>query len=347
MTKWTDPFALRADLAHIPMCNPTMTYKPIRYPWAEAFWQQQHQIHWMPEEINFGFDARDYALLPDNEKALLDNIFRLFTQADVDVADNYMTKTLPIFRDGSISRMLLAFASMETVHVKSYARILDTVGLPDSYHASYLEIAEMQAKHDLLRGVTLETPKDIAAMLALVGAFGEGLQLFSSFAMLMNFPRFGKMKGMGQVVSWSIRDETLHVQGITRLFHEFCREAGLSHADLHDRVLQGLHETVQLEDDFIDVIHQLGPVDGYTPEEMKAYVRFVGDARLRQLGYEPVFGIKKHPLPWLEIQINAIEHANFFETRSTEYSNGTSTGDWADSWDRFDRIMEKRDAMAA
>ena len=336
-----DPFALRHDLLHIPMCSPTTTYKPINYQWADDYWLMQKKIHWIPEEIPFGDDAKDYATLPENEVALLDNILRLFTQSDVDIQDCYMTRYLPIFRDGSISRMLYTFGDMEHVHVRSYSKLLDTVGLPDSHYTSYLDIAEMRAKHDMLRGYTMRTPSEIAITLALIGGFGEGLQLFSSFAMLLNFPRFGKMKNMGQIVTFSIRDETLHVTGITRLFHEFCKEAGISKASIKEDILQGLHTTVMLEDDFIDRIHELGPVHGYTPDEMKAYIRYVGDYRLQQLGYDPVFNIPTHPLGWLEEQLNGVEHANFFEARSTEYSNATTTGEWGNSWDRFEKVMSK------
>ena len=130
--------------------------------------------------------------------------------------------------------MLYTFGDMELVHIDAYSKVLETVGLPDEHYTSYLDIAEMRAKHDMMRNCSMETPHDIATTLAKVSAFGEGLQLFSSFAMLLNFPRFGKMKSMGQIVSWSARDETLHVWGMTKLFHQFCCEAGIAKADLHE-----------------------------------------------------------------------------------------------------------------
>lgn len=333
------PFALREDLQHIPMCRPSVTYKPFMHGWADQAAIQQHRIHWLPEEITtLGLDAKDYAELEPAEKSLIDNILKLFTQSDIDVANNYMMLYMPIFRNGEISRMLRAFAAMEDTHVRAYSLLLDTLGLPDRHYNAFLDVEEMRAKHDMLTGYTMRDPAEIAKTLALIGGFGEGLQLFSSFAMLLNFPRFGKMKGMGQIVTWSIRDETLHVEGIIRLFHEFCREAGIDRADIKEDILAGVRKTVMLEDAFIDRAFELGPVRGCTPEDMKQYIRYTADFRLEQLGYDPIYKIKDHPLAWLQVQLNAVEHANFFETRATEYSKGASGGDWSTTWERYDRV---------
>ena len=43
-------------------------------------------------------------------------------------------------------------------------------------------------------------------------------------SILLNFQRFGKMKGMGQIVTWSVRDETLHTESIIKLFRTFVQE---------------------------------------------------------------------------------------------------------------------------
>ena len=341
-----NPFALRDDLKHIPMCNPsaTGTYKPFLHGWADEAQIQQQRIHWMPEEVPMGQDAKDYATLSESEKSLIDNILKLFTQSDIDVANNYMTLYMPIFRNAEIARMLRAFASMEDTHVRAYSLLLETLGLPDTHYNEFLEVEEMRAKHDLLTGFTMKDPREIATTLALIGGFGEGLQLFSSFAMLMAFPVFGKMKGMGQIVTWSIRDETLHVAGIIKLFHEFRREAGIELHEVTEDILQGVYKTVMLEDAFIDKAFELGPIRNCNAEDMKRYIRFTADYRLDQLGLKPVYNIGDHPLPWLQTQLNAVEHANFFETRATEYSKASSTGQWDTTWDKYDARRKRLQA---
>ena len=341
-----DPFALREDLKHIPMCNPSKTgaYKPFLHSWADQAQIQQQRIHWMPEEVPMGQDAKDYTTLDPSERSLIDNILKLFTQSDIDVANNYMTLYMPIFRNAEVARMLRAFASMEDTHVRAYSLLLETLGLPDTHYNAFLEVEEMRDKHDLLTGYTMKDPHEIATTLALIGGFGEGLQLFSSFAMLMAFPVNNKMKGMGQIVTWSIRDETLHVEGIIRLFHEFRKEAGIELHEVTEGILQGVHKTVMLEDAFIDKAFELGPIRNCDQASMKRYIRYTADYRLDQLGLKPIYNIGDHPLPWLQTQLNGVEHANFFETRATEYSKASSTGEWSGTWDRYDERRQKKAA---
>jgi len=168
------------------------------------------------------------------------------------------------------------------------------------------------------------------------GGFTEGLQLFASFAMLMNFPRFNKMKGMGQIVSWSVRDESLHCDGIIKLFHAFCAERNCLTKAVRDDIMDQCQKTVRLEDAFIDLVFEMGPVPGMTPKEIKRYVRYIADWRLSQLGLPAIYMIEEHPLPWLTPMLNGVEHANFFEARATEYSKAATRGSWNEVWDAFD-----------
>jgi ribonucleoside-diphosphate reductase beta chain len=204
----------------------------------------------------------------------------------------------------------------------------------------------MKDKHDYLQRFTVDTDEDIARTLAMFGGFTEGLQLFASFAMLMNFPRFNKMKGMGQIVSWSVRDESLHCEGIVRLFHEFCKERGCLTKAVKDDIMDVCQTTVRLEDAFIDLAFEQGPVTGMTPKEIKKYIRYIADWRLGQLGLKPIYMIDEHPLPWLAPLLNGVEHANFFEQRATEYSKGATRGNWNEVWDSFDKRQKAKSGKA-
>jgi ribonucleoside-diphosphate reductase beta chain len=165
--------------------------------------------------------------------------------------------------------------------------------------------------------------------------------------MLMNFPRFNKMKGMGQIVTWSIRDETLHCEGIIKLFHAFCQERGCLTNAVKEDILDMCQKTVRIEDAFIDLVFEMGPVNGMTPKDIKRYVRYIADWRLGQLGLKPIYMIEDHPLPWLAPLLNGVEHANFFETRATEYSKAATRGDWSDVWDSFDARKKAKAASEA
>jgi ribonucleoside-diphosphate reductase beta chain len=324
------------------LLTPSHSYKPFRYPWAYDFWKRQQQIHWMPEEVPLGEDVKDWAAnLSDSERALLTQIFRFFTQSDVEVNDNYMERYARVFRPTEIKMMLASFSNMETIHIAAYALLLETIGMPDSEFSAFTQYKEMRDKHDFMQKFGVETDADILRTVAMFGAFTEGLQLFASFAMLMNFPRFNKMKGMGQIVSWSVRDESLHCEGMIRIFHTFAAETGALTDDVKKDILDCCREVVRMEDAFIDLAFSMGPVQGMTADNIKAYIRYIADWRLGQLRLPAIYGVKEHPIPWLSEILNGVEHANFFEQRATEYSKGATGGDWhgADGvWAQFDRI---------
>ena len=312
-------------------------YKPFEYPWAFEFWKRQQQLHWLPEEVPLGEDCRDWAQkLSDHERNLLTQIFRFFTQADVEVQDCYHEKYGRVFKPTEIKMMLTAFSNMETVHIAAYSHLLDTIGMPESEYGAFLEYAEMKEKHDYMQNFGVDSDEDIARTLAMFGGFTEGVQLFASFAMLMNFPRFNKMKGMGQIVTWSIRDESLHCEGIIKMFHTFCHERQCLTKAVKDDIADVCQTTIRLEDNFIDLAFEMGPVNGMTPKEIKKYIRFIADWRMNQLGLKPIYMIDEHPLPWLAPMLNGVEHANFFEQRATEYSKAATKGQWNDVWDSFD-----------
>ena len=328
------------------LLTPSAAYKPFRYPWAYDFWKRQQQVHWMPEEVPLGEDCKDWATkLSDGERNLLTQIFRFFTQSDIEVADNYMERYSTVFKPTEIKMMLSSFANMETIHIAAYALLLETIGMPESEFGAFLEYEAMKAKHDYMGQFGVGSDADIARTLAMFGGFTEGLQLFASFAMLMNFPRFNKMKGMGQIVSWSVRDESLHCEGIIKLYHAFNKETGVVTKSVADDIIDCCKHVVGLEDKFIDLAFEAGDVQGMTPKDIKTYIRYIADWRLRQLELPIVYGIEENPLPWLQVLLSGVEHANFFEARSTEYSKAATTGQWHGAegvWGEFDRLLAKR-----
>jgi len=323
-------------------------YKPFEYPWAFEFWKRQQQLHWLPEEVPLGEDCRDWAQkLSDHERNLLTQIFRFFTQADVEVQDCYHEKYGRVFKPTEIKMMLTAFSNMETVHIAAYSHLLDTIGMPESEYGAFLDYAEMKDKHDYMQNFGVDSDEDIARTLAMFGGFTEGVQLFASFAMLMNFPRFNKMKGMGQIVSWSVRDESLHCEGIIRMFHAFCAERQCLTKAVKDDIADVCQTTIRLEDNFIDLAFEMGPVEGMKPRDIKKYIRYIADWRMGQLGLKPIYMIDEHPIPWLTPLLNGVEHANFFETRATEYSKAATKGQWHDVWDSFDKRQKAKVALPA
>ena len=309
-------------------------YKPFRYPWCYDAWLTQQRIHWLPEEVPMADDVRDWQkVITPGEKNLLTQIFRFFTQADVEVNNYYMGHCMHVFKPTEVKMMLSVFSAMETVHMAAYAHLLDTVGLPETEYAEFLKIKAMRDKYDYLQGCKSDTLHNIAKTVAICSAFTEGVQLFASFAILLNFPRHGKMKGMGQIITWSVRDETLHCTSMIRLFNELLKEnPEIQTSRLTNEIYQACKIAVAQEDAMIDLAFEQGPLENLESKDVKKYIRWIANRRLEQLGMVRLYNVKENPLKWLDAMLNAVEHMNFFEGRSTEYSKAATQGTWEEAF---------------
>ena len=310
-------------------------YKPFQYPWAFESYDMQQKMHWLPSEVPLHEDVNDWNnRMNVSEKNLVKQILTFFTQGDVDIAQAYMDVYIPMFKQPEIRMMLSAIATSEANHAHSYSLLNDTIGMDDKEYKAFQEYAAMNDKHNYLwqnKGGTRD--EKLVRDMAVFSAFGEGLQLFASFVMLLNFQRHGKMKGMGQIVAWSIRDESHHVESMMKLFHCLLDEKPHVWNDTFKKSLYDIcRDMVTLEDRFIDLAFELGPVEGLEPHEVKQYIRYIADRRLLQLGLKPNFGVKENPLEWVDWVINGVEHTNFFENRSTEYAKGALQGSWDDAF---------------
>lgn len=304
-------------------------YKPFEYPWMFDYYFQQNQMHWFPEDVPLHGDVKDWLELSTEEKNLLTQIFRLFTQSDVDVSTGYVDRYMKIFKKPEARMMMGAFNNMESIHQHAYSLLLDTVGMPEVEYKAFAEYEAMSDKHEYINDVkvTKGDKQSIAKALAIYSGFTEGLQLFSSFIILLNFPRFGKMKGMGQIITYSIRDESLHVEAMTKLFKEFIQEnIDIWTDDFKKEIYQACRDMVALEDRFLDLVFEMGDIDGLSKEDMRKYIRYIADRRLLQLGLKPNYNIKNNPIPWLD-EVLGVEHQNFFEGRATSYMKAGLRGD--------------------
>jgi len=311
-----------------------LVYKPFKYPWAYEAWHTQQQIHWLPEEVPLAEDVKDWEKnLTEAEKNLLTQIFRFFVQADVEVNNCYMKHYSQVFKPTEVQMMMAAFSSTETIHIAAYSHLLDTIGMAEIEYSAFLEYKEMKDKFDFMRKWGVETKENIAKTLAVFGAFTEGVQLFASFAVLLNFPRFNKMKGMGQIVTWSVRDETLHTESAIKLFRTFVSEnPEVLTPELEKDIYNACETVISHEDAFINLAFELGGVKGLEANQVKDYIRYIADLRLTQLGMEKLFNIKEHPLPWMVEMLGGVEHTNFFEGRATEYSRASTKGSWDETF---------------
>lgn len=312
------------------------SFKPFNYPWAYDAWLKHEQSHWLHTEVPMLEDVKDWKKkLTKEQKQFLTHIFRFFTQGDVDVAGGYVNNYLPHFPQPEVRMMLLGFAAREALHVAAYSHLIETLGLPDTTYNEFLSYQEMKDKHDYVLNVSSQNgdAASTATHIAVFSAFTEGMQLFSSFIMLLNFPRHGMMKGMGQIVTWSIVDETMHAESMIKLFRTYIEEnREIWNDDLKSKIYTIAEKMVELEDRFIDLAFGMGDMPNLSASDVKLYIRYIADRRLISLGLKGIFKVKKNPLPWVEEMINAPTHTNFFENRATDYAKGALSGSWEDVW---------------
>lgn len=306
-------------------------YKPFNYPWAYESFQASEQMHWLWTEVPMLEDTKDWRnKLSEKEQEFLTKIFRFFTQGDIDVSGAYVKNYLPHFPQPEIRMMLSSFAAREAVHVAAYSHLIETLGMPESTYNEFLQYGEMKEKHEYF--LEMQQGKNTPVQIAAFSAFTEGMQLFSSFVMLLNFARHGKMKGMGQIIAWSISDETLHTESMIKLFREYIKENHELWNDETKRTIYTVAEKmVELEDKFIDLAFGVNEMEGLTSEEVKQYIRYIADRRLIALGMKGIFKVKKNPLPWVDGMLG-VTHTNFFENKVVDYAKGALTGDWAEVW---------------
>lgn len=324
-------------------------FKPFDYPFAFEAYLKMRKLDWHPSEVPLDKDIFDWnERLTAGERGLLTQLFRFFTQADCDIAGGYYERYIPAFPHPELRMMMGEFGAVEAKHMHAYSLLLDTVGMPETEYQAFHEFEQMQAKHDYLfaQRKGQDDVENLALDLAVFSAFGEGMQLFSSFAILMSFQRRGLMKGMATIIEWSIRDEAHHVESMIELFHVLIAENPSIWTDAFKALIyQTCRDMVELEDRFIDLAFEMGEIEGITVDECKLYIRYIADRRLLQLGLKANYGVTENPFDWLDWLMNAETHTNFFEGRATAYTKG-GVVNWEKAFDSISDAKSRRKKAA-
>ena len=311
-----------------------IVWSPFEYPQAAEYWLKQQQGHWLHTEVSLAMDINDWKLkLTESEKNLVGNILKSFTQMEILVGDYWANFVLRTFKKPEIQAMASTFAAFESIHATSYNYLSESLGLTD--FAAFLQDPVAKAKLDRLITAKRKSRSEIARSLAVFSGFTEGVSLFSSFAVLLSFSRRNLLKGVGQIISFSIRDESLHAEAGTWLFREFVKEYPEVYTEeLKQEIYEAARVTVDLEDAFIDKAFELGPVEGLDPKDLKAFIRARCNTKLIDLGLKTNWKtIDKEALQrmdWFNWLSRGTEHADFFAGRVTTYSKGNK--DWSKIW---------------
>jgi ribonucleoside-diphosphate reductase beta chain len=306
-------------------------YKPFEYQIAFDFYKDQHRAHWLADEVPLSSDLNDWKLkLSESEKNLIGNILKSFAQTETYVNDYWSTKVAVWFPKHEIKAMAGAFADFESIHAEAYARLNEELGLDD--FEAFMEDEEAKAKIDRLVELPGDTLREKALSLAIFSAFTEGVNLFSSFAILMSFQLRNLMKGTGQIVEWSVRDESLHSKAGCWLFRTMIEEMPELNEGMEAQIYDACDLSVKLEFDFIDKAFEMGEIEGLNINQLKNFIKERANQKLIELGYNPLYNdidpnlLKS--MEWFGHLTSGKTHQDFFAGRVTDYSK--STADWSD-----------------
>jgi len=321
-------------------------YKPFEFPvYYEEGWLKQAQAFWLHTEISMQGDVKDWnETLTKEEKNLVGNILLGFAQTECAVSDYWTTMVTNWFPKHEIKQMAMMFGSQETIHATAYSYLNETLGLDD--FSAFLHEPAVAEKFELLTKTTSDwtykdlatnplARKEVARSLAIFSAFSEGVSLYSSFAVLYSFQMRNMLKGIGQQMKWSVRDESLHSKMGCQLFRHMCEEFPELLEDSRESILEAAKLIVELESRFIDMIFEQGDLENLKKDDLKEFIKARTNIKLEELGYKSHFDYNKKKaenLEWFYHLTGGITHTDFFAIRPTDYSKANEGEDFGDMW---------------
>ena len=311
-------------------------YKPFEYPQAYEYWLNQQQAHWLHTEIPMMSDLNDWnSNLNKTEKNIIGSILKGFAQTETIVNDYWSGLVTKWFRKPEVIMMATTFGAFETIHAEAYSLLNETLGL-DNFsefledEATMAKIENLMLVRDSFNGE--KNIPEIAKSLAIFSAFTEGVNLFSSFAILLSFKMRNKLKGVGQIVEWSIRDESMHSEAGCWLFRTLIEENPyLKTKELETAINEAALLSLKLELDFIDKVFELGDLEGCSKYDLQNFIKNRVNTKLGDLGYGPIITdidlTAVERMKWFDHLSAGKQHTDFFASRVTNYSKGTMTWD--------------------
>ncbi len=315
-----------------------IAYKPFEYPeYYTEGWLKQAQAFWLHTEIPMSGDVKDWnEKLTNGEKNLVGNILLGFAQTECAVSDYWTQKVVSWFPKHEIQQMAMMFGSQETIHAVAYSYLNETLGL-ENFEAFLQDEATMERFDNL---VTYEGTNlvGIAKSLAVFSAFAEGVSLYSAFAVLYSFQLRNLLKGIGQQMKWSVRDESLHSKMGCQLFRHMCKENPELLNDCYNDVIVAAKAMLAAEENYIDKMFEQGDIENLKAYDLKQFIRKRLNEKIEELGYSnrrrdfEFDEVAASNLDWFYHLTGGHTHTDFFAVRPTDYSKANEGEDFEDIW---------------
>jgi len=310
-------------------------YKPFEYPeYYTEGWLKQAQAFWLHTEIPMSGDVKDWnEKLTTAEKNLVGNILLGFAQTECAVSDYWTQNVVKWFPKHEIQQMAMMFGSQETIHAVAYSYLNETLGLED--FEAFLHEPATAERFDNLVSYNGKDTVGIGKSLAVFSAFAEGVSLYSAFAVLYSFQMRNLLKGIGQQMKWSVRDESLHSKMGCQLFKHMCEEDSKLLKACEKEIIEAAETMVELEEKYIDKMFEMGDLENMKSNDLKHFIRKRANEKLKELGYKGVFKYDKEAakkLDWFYHLTGGHTHTDFFAIRSTDYSKANEGEDFENIW---------------
>ena len=315
-----------------------IAYKPFDYPeYYTEGWLKQAQAFWLHTEIPMSGDVKDWnEKLTPEEKNLVGNILLGFAQTECAVSDYWTQKVVSWFPKHEIQQMAMIFGFQETVHAVAYSYLNETLGLED--YEAFLQDEATMARFENLVSCDTNNTRDMGRSIAIFSAFAEGVSLYSAFAILYSFQLRNLLKGIGQQMKWSVRDESLHSRMGCKLFRHMCAEDDTLLGACEEDILEAAKTMLDAEENYIDKMFEMGDIEGIKAFDLKQFIRRRLNEKLGELGYSNLTshfdfdaGAEKN-LAWFKHLTGGVNHTDFFSIRPTDYSKANEGEDFTNIW---------------
>ena len=228
------------------------------------------------------------------------------------------------------------FGSQETVHAVAYSYLNETLKLED--YEAFLHEPATAERFDNLVAYDGNNRVGIGKSLAVFSAFAEGVSLYSAFAVLYSFQLRNLLKGIGQQMKWSVRDESLHSKMGCQLFRHMCEEDETLLLECREDVIAAAKTMIELEEKYIDKMFEMGDIEGIKSYDLKQFIKKRTNEKLVELGYVDLGSYFAYDtnaaanLDWFYHLTGGVTHTDFFAIRPTDYSKAGEGEDFEDIW---------------
>lgn len=308
-----------------------MSLHPIRYQWAYDLYQQAVRNTWFPHEIALKEDLEDWSKMTEDERHAVKFLMAFFNPAELIVNRSIALGIYPYLKSPECHLYLAKQMWEEANHCVAFEYVLETFPLDrEKVYNVHLENPAMKAKEayinrylgrmteESLDIATIEGKKDFIRNLVATNIVMEGTWFYSGFMVALSFRQRNQLRNFASMITWVLRDESLHLQFGINLIHNILEEnADLLTEEFATEIRNIIIEGVDLEVSYNKDLFPRG-ILGLNADYVNQYVQYVADRRLLELGLETHYNVK-NPAKWMATATDVFELVNFFEAQNTSY----------------------------